>query len=431
MELELQGWKVKLALGALVARPRGGTVRTSCLHEPGRAEDWHRRAIVAEESVTGLRVVIVERSRALNRRTVQANQLVSELHSTRAALRRSKVNVGTLTRRQRELANENARIEKERRKLQTRQAALETIASKLSGCAKTSTGRTGKRPRTIAASAPSTLASCRRFGRESRRVSGAAPLIVGPGWAFLGLLAMGLVAFSLIPGCGIVVVDEAPSGQVRLDAPPLVEVDPGRRSPRGALRDPVPRPREAPGAARRAADPQHRVRRNPDRVGLRARLEDPDRATRRPSGRRRAQGRSSERPSEGARRGAVYRLGEFGIARVERRLPRTLPLGWSIALGAPVAVVGYPLSAKPRLLPGVVVDSVAGAPFGVHGRVMRLTSTLRHDEPGGPVIDAKGRIVAVAFATTPGRGSRSPSRSARSDRWSPPVPWRRCPSCGT
>ena len=50
------------------------------------------------------------------------------------------------------------------------------------------------------------------------------------------------------------------------------------------------------------------------------------------------------------------------------------------------------------------MDSVAGAPFGVHGRVMRLTSTLRHDEPGGPVIDARGRIVAVAFATDPRTG---------------------------
>jgi len=100
----------------------------------------------------------------------------------------------------------------------------------------------------------------------------------------------------------------------------------------------------------------------------------------------------------------VYRLGEFGIARVEHRLPRKLPFGRRTSLGASVAVVSYPLAAKPRLLPGVVVDRVAGTPFGVHGRVMRLTSALRHDEPGGPVIDAKGRIVAVAFATDPRTG---------------------------
>ena len=72
--------------------------------------------------------------------------------------------------------------------------------------------------------------------------------------------------------------------------------------------------------------------------------------------------------------------------------------------GASVAVVGYPLSRAPRLFPGVVVDTVAGAPFGVRGPVLRLTSDLRRDEAGGPVVDAKGRIVAVAFATDPRTG---------------------------
>jgi hypothetical protein len=102
--------------------------------------------------------------------------------------------------------------------------------------------------------------------------------------------------------------------------------------------------------------------------------------------------------------GHVYRLGELGIARVDGRLRRKMPLTRSTALGASVAVVGYPLSARPRILRGVVVDRVAGAPYGVRGRVLRLTSPLRHDEPGGPVIDAKGRIVAVAFTTDPTTG---------------------------
>ena len=52
----------------------------------------------------------------------------------------------------------------------------------------------------------------------------------------------------------------------------------------------------------------------------------------------------------------------------------------------------------------MVVDTVAGAPFGVRGPVLRLTSDLRRDEAGGPVVDAKGRLVAVAFATDPGTG---------------------------
>lgn len=164
MELELQGWTVRLALGALVLFVVAAPLARAVYTNRDRAEDWHRRAIVAEESVGGLRAVIVERSRALNRRTVQANELVSELHSSRAALRRSKVNVGTLTRRQRELANENARIEKERRALRARQAALETIASKLSVCTKGLDAVQGKPPRTISASVSSRLASCRRAG---------------------------------------------------------------------------------------------------------------------------------------------------------------------------------------------------------------------------------------------------------------------------
>ena len=77
MELELQGWKVKLALGALVLVVVAAPLIRAVYSNRGRAEDWHRRAVVAEESVTGLRVVIVERSRALNQRTVQANRLAT------------------------------------------------------------------------------------------------------------------------------------------------------------------------------------------------------------------------------------------------------------------------------------------------------------------------------------------------------------------
>lgn len=156
MELELEGWKVKLALVALafviVAVPVARAVKSN----KDRAEDWHRRAVVAEESVTGLKLVIAERSRALNRRTVQANQLVSRLDTSRTALRRSKGNVSTLTRRQRRLASENARIEAERRKLQARQASLERIASRLRVCTPIATQ--GKKRVTVASRA----ASCKR-----------------------------------------------------------------------------------------------------------------------------------------------------------------------------------------------------------------------------------------------------------------------------
>lgn len=149
MELELEGWKVKAALVAVAVVVIAAPFVRATLSNKGRAEDWHHRAVVAEESVTGLRVVIAQRSRALNQRTLQANRLVSELQSNGTALRRSKLITGSLARRQRELAAENARIESERRSLRTRLAALESLGSKLSACVKGRTAPQGKR--TVAA----------------------------------------------------------------------------------------------------------------------------------------------------------------------------------------------------------------------------------------------------------------------------------------
>ena len=149
MELELQGWKVKAALVAVAVVVIAAPFVRATMSNKGRAEDWHHRAVVAEESVTGLRVVIAQRSRALNRRTLQANRLVSELQSNGTALRRSKLITGSLTRRQHELAAENARIESDRRKLRTRLTALESYGSKLNACVKARAAAKGKR--TVAA----------------------------------------------------------------------------------------------------------------------------------------------------------------------------------------------------------------------------------------------------------------------------------------
>ncbi len=229
-------------------------------------------------------------------------------------------------------------------------------------------------------------------------------MIVGPGWTFLGLVAAGVVAFLLVPAFGVLVVDKPPDGQGRLDAPALVEADARVQA------------RAATVATLSPARATLRVRREVLRIrntgcdgvpsgsgfALGSRLLVTDRDVLPGAGTLAVAPRSGRMKSVDAAR--VYRLGELGIARVEGRLPRSVPDGESSALGASVAVVGYPLTAKPRLLPGVVVDSIAGAPFGVRGRVMRLTSALRHDDPGGPVIDAKGRVVGVAFATDPRTG---------------------------
>jgi hypothetical protein len=149
MELELEGWKVKAALAAVAVLVIAAPFVRANMSNKSRAEDWHRRAVVAEESVTGLRVVIAERSRALNQRTLQANQLVSRLQSNGTALRRSKVSVGALTRQQRRLATENTRLASDGRQLRARLATLESIASRLSACVKSRTSAKGKR--TVAA----------------------------------------------------------------------------------------------------------------------------------------------------------------------------------------------------------------------------------------------------------------------------------------
>ena len=92
---------------------------------------------------------------------------------------------------------------------------------------------------------------------------------------------------------------------------------------------------------------------------------------------------------------SAYRVGELGVARVARPLPRRLPLAQTIASGASVVVVAE-RGGKLRMIPGVVVDSVPGAPFGARTRVLRVTSDVREGDVG-PVLDAKGRIVGVVF----------------------------------
>jgi hypothetical protein len=229
-------------------------------------------------------------------------------------------------------------------------------------------------------------------------------VILGAGWAFLGLVAVGIAMLVLVPACGVVVVNEAPPGAVDLSAPTLVEADPAVEARAGAV----------------ATMSLARARRQTRAVALRIRNAGCD-GVRAGSGfaldsklllagkdvvpggsTLRIASRRSAAKTVGATR--VYRLGELVVARVDGRLPRAGAHDVRADSGASVAVVGYPLAGTPRLLPGVVVDTVPGKRFGVGGPVLRLTSDLRRDEPGGPVVDAKGRIVAVAFTTDPRTG---------------------------
>jgi chromosome segregation ATPase len=166
MELELRGWKVKLALVALVVVVVAAPLARASMSNKGRAEDWHRRAVVAEEAVGGLRVVIAERSRALNERTVQANQLASRLDSNGMVLKKTKGSVSALTRRQRELATENTRVKAERNQFRSQLATAEALGSKLSACSRDLAAvldaAKGKKASAVAAKAAPRVDSCRK-----------------------------------------------------------------------------------------------------------------------------------------------------------------------------------------------------------------------------------------------------------------------------
>ena len=96
---------------------------------------------------------------------------------------------------------------------------------------------------------------------------------------------------------------------------------------------------------------------------------------------------------------SAYRAGELGVARVTRRLPRTLRVVSGVAAGAAVVVVAE-RGGKLRMLPGVVVDAVKGAPHGARTKVLRLTAAVREGDTG-PVLDSNGRVVAALFAVEP------------------------------
>jgi hypothetical protein len=162
MQVEMDGWKIKAVLVGVALLVVAVPLARASHANRDRADDWRRRALVAEESVAGLRVVIVERSRALNERTQQANQLAIAARSNGDALRQSKANVGTLTKRQQSLASQNAAIAKERAALRRQVAALETIAAKLDACVAGAGAVPTKGARPVAAAVQARVARCRQ-----------------------------------------------------------------------------------------------------------------------------------------------------------------------------------------------------------------------------------------------------------------------------
>ena len=165
-------------------------------------------------------------------------------------------------------------------------------------------------------------------------------MILGAGWAFLGLVAVGFAMLVLVPACGVVVVNEAPRSAVDLAAPPLVEADPAVEA------------RTATVATMSIARARLHVR----RVALRIRNAGCDDVRAGSgfaldkrlllAGRDVVPGASALRIS--SRKSAakavdasrVYRLGDLVVARIDGRLPPTGTTVTRAVSGASVAVVG-------------------------------------------------------------------------------------------
>lgn len=208
-------------------------------------------------------------------------------------------------------------------------------------------------------------------------------------------LGLTLVLTVLLAGCGIVVVDEAPADDLQVSAPALVEAFPEVEALSPAAR--TLSLGKARRVTRRAALQIRIPACDEDSTGRGFALDSHTLVAHRDV----IQGGGWVRVSTANRRSTAvgaasgYRAGELGLARVARSLPRRLPVARSVAAGAAVVVVTE-RSGKLRLLPGVVVDGVPGKRYGVRAKVLRVTSDVRKGD-AGPVLDAKGRIVAVVF----------------------------------
>jgi S1-C subfamily serine protease len=108
---------------------------------------------------------------------------------------------------------------------------------------------------------------------------------------------------------------------------------------------------------------------------------------------------------------AVGVFGDLGIVQVHGRLPEVATFGRMPRRGDPVTAVGYPLGGPLTLSPGVVVGRVLDPDLGV--KVLRITAHIEPGSSGGPLLDSRGRVVAVVYAveTRTGYGNAIPVRA--------------------
>ena len=71
-----------------------------------------------------------------------------------------------------------------------------------------------------------------------------------------------------------------------------------------------------------------------------------------------------------------------------------------------MTAVGYPLGGPLTLSPGKVIGYLDGntlpGEIAFDGKVMQLSTQIKHGNSGGPLLDSKGRVVGVIFAGEPG-----------------------------
>jgi S1-C subfamily serine protease len=100
------------------------------------------------------------------------------------------------------------------------------------------------------------------------------------------------------------------------------------------------------------------------------------------------------------------RLVDIGVTKVAAALPAVAELGPDPKPGQKVTAVGYPLGGELTLSPGRVIGYLDGrrlpGEIAFDGKVMQVSSRIKHGNSGGPLLDAKGRVVGVIFAGEPG-----------------------------
>jgi hypothetical protein len=209
-------------------------------------------------------------------------------------------------------------------------------------------------------------------------------------------LGLTLVVTILLTGCGIVVTDEAPTDVVQASAPVLRPVFPEVTALAPAPVRVLSRAK-ARTLARRAALEIRIPACDDDALGRGFGLDAHTIVTHRDAvpGAGWVRVATANRRSTAVGPASAYEIGELGVVRVTRPLPRRLRLNPHPSAGLPVVAV-VERKGKLRMLPGVIVDSVPGTPFETRTKVLRLTSEVEESD-AGPVLDAKGRVVGAVF----------------------------------